>query len=124
MVGPLVAAWGGGSLPQPLTLLGATLTLVLVATVACVLPAWRAASIDPMRPCRVAAHIIPCGLVQLSRLPGDGEKKESVASPCFRTRVRRRWSIVRGEEFVVMLEDDEGVGSEEIGGGENSRVRA
>ena len=53
MVGPLVAAWGGGSLSQPLTLLGAALTLVLVAAVACVLPAWRAASIDPVQALRV-----------------------------------------------------------------------
>ncbi len=49
MVGPLVAAWGGGSLSQPLTLLEAALTLVLVAAIACVLPALRAASIDPMQ---------------------------------------------------------------------------
>jgi ABC-type antimicrobial peptide transport system permease subunit len=49
ILGPLVAAWGGGSLSQPLTLLGAALTLVLVATIACVLPALRAASIDPMQ---------------------------------------------------------------------------
>jgi putative ABC transport system permease protein len=52
ILGPLVAAWGGGSLSQPLTLLGATLTLVLVAAVACILPAWRAASIDPMQALR------------------------------------------------------------------------
>ncbi|MGB6496001.1 MAG: ADOP family duplicated permease [Candidatus Acidiferrum sp.] len=49
MVGPLVAAWGGGSLSQPLTLLGAVSVLVLVAAVACILPALRAASIDPMQ---------------------------------------------------------------------------
>jgi putative ABC transport system permease protein len=49
ILGPLVAAWGGGSLSQPLTLLGAALTLVLVATIAGVLPALRAASIDPMQ---------------------------------------------------------------------------
>jgi predicted permease len=49
ILGPLVSAWGGGSLSQPLTLLGAALILVLVAAVACVLPAWRAASIDPMQ---------------------------------------------------------------------------
>jgi putative ABC transport system permease protein len=53
MVGPLVAAWGGGSLSQPLTLLGAALTLVLVAGIACVLPSWRAASIDPVQALRV-----------------------------------------------------------------------
>jgi putative ABC transport system permease protein len=49
ILGPLVSAWGGGSLSQPLTLLGATLILALVASFACVRPAWRAASIDPMQ---------------------------------------------------------------------------
>jgi putative ABC transport system permease protein len=53
IVGPLVAAWGGGTLSQPLTLLVAALTLVMVAAVACVLPAWRAASIDPVQALRV-----------------------------------------------------------------------
>jgi ABC-type antimicrobial peptide transport system permease subunit len=49
ILGPIVSAWGGGSMSQPLTLLGAALTLVLVAAIACVLPAWRAGSIDPMQ---------------------------------------------------------------------------
>jgi ABC-type antimicrobial peptide transport system permease subunit len=49
ILGPLVSAWGGAGLSQPLTLVGAVLILVLVATVACILPAWRAASIDPMQ---------------------------------------------------------------------------
>jgi putative ABC transport system permease protein len=53
ILGPLVSAWGGGSLSQPLTLLAAAMTLVFVAAVACILPAWRAASIDPMRALRV-----------------------------------------------------------------------
>ncbi len=53
MLGPIVSAWGGGRLSEPLTLLGATLILVLVAAIACVLPAWRAASIDPMQALRV-----------------------------------------------------------------------
>jgi len=35
------------------TLLAAASVLVLVAGIACVLPAWRAASIDPMRALRV-----------------------------------------------------------------------
>jgi ABC-type antimicrobial peptide transport system permease subunit len=53
ILGPLVAAWGGGSLSQPLTLLGAALTLLLVAAVSCILPAWRAASLDPVQALRV-----------------------------------------------------------------------
>ncbi|HTS12303.1 MAG TPA: ADOP family duplicated permease [Candidatus Limnocylindrales bacterium] len=48
ILGPLVSAWGGGSLSQPSTLLGAALILVLVAAIACVVPAWRAASVDPI----------------------------------------------------------------------------
>lgn len=53
IVGPLVAAWGGGSLSQPVTLLGAAAVLVLVAAVACILPAWRAATVDPAQALRV-----------------------------------------------------------------------
>jgi predicted permease len=49
----LVASWAGGSSRDPVTLLVAAALLVLVAGVACVLPAWRAASIDPMRALRV-----------------------------------------------------------------------
>jgi ABC-type antimicrobial peptide transport system permease subunit len=49
----VVASWAGGSSRDPVTLLGAAALLVLVAGVACVLPAWRAASIDPMRALRV-----------------------------------------------------------------------
>ena len=49
ILAPLVSAWGGVGLSQSLTLVGAVLILVLVATVACILPAWRAASIDPMQ---------------------------------------------------------------------------
>jgi predicted permease len=49
----VVASWAGGSSRDPVTLLAAAALLVLVAGVACVLPAWRAASIDPMRALRV-----------------------------------------------------------------------
>ena len=43
----IVGAWAGGSPRDPLTLLGAAAVLVLVSVVACVVPAWRAASLDP-----------------------------------------------------------------------------
>ncbi len=43
----IVRTWAGGSPRDPLTLLSAALILVLVATIACVVPAWRAATVDP-----------------------------------------------------------------------------
>jgi ABC-type antimicrobial peptide transport system permease subunit len=43
----LVRAWAGGSPRDPLTLLSSALILILVATIACVVPAWRAATVDP-----------------------------------------------------------------------------
>ena len=49
----VVSSWAGGSSRDPVTLLLATSILMLVAGIACVLPAWRAASIDPMRALRV-----------------------------------------------------------------------
>jgi predicted permease len=47
-LGRIVGAWAGGSPRDPLTLLGSALILVLVATIACVVPAWRAATVDPV----------------------------------------------------------------------------
>lgn len=45
----IVRAWAGGGSPRdPLTLLLSALTLVTVATIACVVPAWRAATVDPV----------------------------------------------------------------------------
>ncbi len=43
----VVGAWAGGSPRDPLTLLMSAVVLVLVSVVACVAPAWRAASVDP-----------------------------------------------------------------------------
>jgi predicted permease len=43
----VVGAWAGGSPRDPVTLLSAAMVLVLVSMVACVAPAWRAASVDP-----------------------------------------------------------------------------
>lgn len=48
----VVASWAGGSSRDPVTLLAAASILVIVAGIACILPAWRAASIDPMRALR------------------------------------------------------------------------
>ncbi len=43
----VVRAWAGGSPRDPLTLLLAASILVLVAAIACIVPAWRAATLDP-----------------------------------------------------------------------------
>jgi predicted permease len=48
----VVASWAKGSSRDPLTLLASALLLLLVAVAACVVPAWRAATIDPMRALR------------------------------------------------------------------------
>jgi predicted permease len=48
----LVTAWAGGSSRDPVTLFAAAAVLVFVAALACLFPAWRAASIDPMRALR------------------------------------------------------------------------
>ncbi len=44
----LVGSWAGGTPRDPLTLLSAALVLMLVSAIACIGPAWRAASVDPM----------------------------------------------------------------------------
>jgi ABC-type antimicrobial peptide transport system permease subunit len=48
----VVTSWVNGSSRDPLTLLASALLLLLVAVAACVVPAWRAATIDPMRALR------------------------------------------------------------------------
>jgi hypothetical protein len=48
----LVASWVNGSSRDPVTLLASAMLLLLVAIAACVVPAWRAATIDPMRALR------------------------------------------------------------------------
>src|SRR5713101_5224849 len=47
-LGRVVGAWAGGSPRDPLTLLAAAAILVFVSVVACVAPAWRAASVNPV----------------------------------------------------------------------------
>ena len=44
----VMASWAAESSRDPLLLLGATLVLSLVATLACMIPAWRAAGVNPM----------------------------------------------------------------------------
>jgi len=48
----LVTSWVKGSPRDPLTLLASAIVLLLVAVGACIIPAWRAATIDPMRALR------------------------------------------------------------------------
>jgi ABC-type antimicrobial peptide transport system permease subunit len=45
----VMATWAAESVRDPLLLLGATVALSAVATLACLLPAWRAAGADPMK---------------------------------------------------------------------------
>jgi predicted permease len=42
------SSWSGGNSRDPLTLMASSLILVFVALIACLVPAWRAATIDPM----------------------------------------------------------------------------
>ncbi|HLQ78171.1 MAG TPA: FtsX-like permease family protein, partial [Terriglobia bacterium] len=45
----IVRAWAGGGSPRdPLTLLLSALILITVATIACAVPAWRAATVNPV----------------------------------------------------------------------------
>jgi predicted permease len=53
ILAPLVSDWGGSNLLGPSNLLVASLILGIVAAIACVFPAWRAATIDPMKALRV-----------------------------------------------------------------------
>ena len=48
----VMASWVKGSSRDPLTLLGSALLLLAVAAAACIVPSWRAATIDPMRALR------------------------------------------------------------------------
>ena len=48
----VMASWAVESSRDPLLLLAATFVLSLVATLACMIPAWRAAGIDPMKAIR------------------------------------------------------------------------
>jgi predicted permease len=50
----IISSWAGGSSRDPLTLLVSAALLILVATVACLVPAYRAAAIDPMQALRLA----------------------------------------------------------------------
>ena len=46
------SSWSGGNSRDPLTLMASSLILVFVALIARLIPAWRAATIDPMRALR------------------------------------------------------------------------
>jgi len=48
----VMASWATESARDPLLLLAATGVLSIVATIACMIPAWRAAGLDPMKAIR------------------------------------------------------------------------
>ena len=43
-----MGSWSGGTPRDPLTLFGSSLLLMLVAAIACLIPAWRAATVNPV----------------------------------------------------------------------------
>lgn len=49
----VVTSWTGGSSRDPFTLLASAVLLFVVAVIACTVPAWRAATIDPIRALRI-----------------------------------------------------------------------
>jgi ABC-type antimicrobial peptide transport system permease subunit len=49
----IMSSWAGGSSRDPITLVVSAFLLTLVATIACLVPAYRAASIDPMQALRL-----------------------------------------------------------------------
>jgi predicted permease len=49
ILSPVLSSWSGGVLWDPFALLAAVIILVLVAAIACVFPAWRVASMDPLQ---------------------------------------------------------------------------
>ena len=49
----IMASWAGGSSRDPFTLLAVCAVLIIVATIACLIPARRAASIEPMKALRM-----------------------------------------------------------------------
>jgi predicted lysophospholipase L1 biosynthesis ABC-type transport system permease subunit len=57
----ILSSWSGGNSRDPLTLMASSLILVFVALIACLVPAWRAATIDPMRALRNDPYAISFG---------------------------------------------------------------
>jgi len=49
----IMSSWAGGSSRDPITLVVSAFLLTLVATIACLVPAYRAAGIDPMQALRL-----------------------------------------------------------------------
>jgi predicted permease len=49
----VLTSWAGGSSRDPITLILSAALLIFVAVVACIVPSWRAATIDPIRALRI-----------------------------------------------------------------------
>jgi ABC-type antimicrobial peptide transport system permease subunit len=49
----VLTSWAGGSSRDPITLIASAALLIFVAVVACIVPSWRAATIDPIRALRI-----------------------------------------------------------------------